>query len=262
MLRTTTLLLAALAATALPARADVPVSLRGSPSSMERQNRVAKAQDYTFLRTPAEVREFVEKEYLVPLEGNESYRVNDGVSFPYARPEMRTFVERLSAQYREGCGERLVVTSLTRPRGRQPGNAHPLSVHPAGMAVDLRISGKRACREWLEGTFLSLERKGILDATRERTPPHYHVALFPGEYAAYVERMRADSLTRVAEERARVVEEEPVAAAVQGAGVGAASFAPAREPAEGEGARLPLVAMVLAVIGLSVSLRRGRRTRR
>ena len=37
------------------------------------------------------------------------------VSFPFARPEVELFVQRLSGQYRRACGEQLVVTSLTRP---------------------------------------------------------------------------------------------------------------------------------------------------
>src|SRR5690606_8979905 len=59
-------------------------------------------------------------------------------------------------------------------------------VHPAGMAVDLRISSSAACRSWLESTLLSLERQEVLDVTRERHPPHYHIALFVDRYAEYV----------------------------------------------------------------------------
>ena len=29
----------------------------------------------------------------------------------------------------------------------------------------------------------------MLEATAERSPPHYHVAVFPGQYAAYVDRL-------------------------------------------------------------------------
>ena len=38
----------------------------------------------------------------------------------YARPEVVLFLERLGKQYREACGEPLVVTSLTRPKSSQP----------------------------------------------------------------------------------------------------------------------------------------------
>jgi nucleoid-associated protein YgaU len=61
------------------------------------------------------------------------------------------------------------------------------------MAMDIRRSNSRACRSWLEKVLLSLEGAGVLEATRERNPPHYHVALFPKQYASYVDRRLADA---------------------------------------------------------------------
>ncbi len=171
---------------AAPAHAVEP-TLRGSPSSMVRQHEVAKASDYSFLRDAAEVKRLADAGYLQRVKPTDDFRLAN-VSHPYARPEVVTFIERLSAQYREACNERLVVTSLTRPVGNQPSNAHKLSVHPAGMAVDLRISRDADCRAWLEGTLLALESRSVLDVTRERNPPHYHIAVFPGAYSAYLER--------------------------------------------------------------------------
>jgi hypothetical protein len=166
-------------------------TLRGSRQAMQRQNRVAVQHDYTFLRTPAQVMRFAEAGHLVRLSGNADYELAS-VSYPYARPAVKLFVERLASQYRAACGEKLVVTSLTRPVSEQPGNAHALSVHPAGMAVDLRISGRAVCRGWLERTLMALERQGVLDAIRENRPPHYHVALFPNQYAQYVARLTGE----------------------------------------------------------------------
>jgi hypothetical protein len=161
--------------------------LGGSLASMRRQYQVAKKNAFTFLRTSAQVREFVRQDRLVAIESNEHLLVNN-VSFPYARPEVSLFIERLAAQYHAATGERLVVTSLTRPLSRQPRNAHRLSVHPTGMAVDLRIPKGRA-RKWLESTLLQLEGLGLIDATRERRPPHYHIAVYPTKYGDYVERL-------------------------------------------------------------------------
>ena len=169
----------------ISATSAVAQSLAGSKSSMARQNRQAHQHDYTFLRTGSQVHEFARQGRLVRLSGNSSYQVVD-VSFPYARPEVKTFVERLASQYRNACGERLVVTSLTRPASRQPRNASPLSVHPTGMAADLRASSRPACRAFLEKTLLTLEARGVLEATRERRPPHYHVSLYPQQYARYL----------------------------------------------------------------------------
>lgn len=171
------------------AEASVPVTLKGSPESMVRQSEVAKRAGYPFVETRRELRERVADGGLVPLLGNDDYAFREGMRSGVARVEMRLFVERLAEQYHEATGERLVVTSLTRPKSRQPSNSHALSVHPAGIAVDLRVSARQASRQWLESTLLSLERRGVLDVTRERWPPHYHVALFPEPYLTHVEQM-------------------------------------------------------------------------
>ena len=180
----------AVALTTWPGK-TVGQSLRGGRASIDAQNRMARAYDYTFLPNPAEVRRFVEIGLLVELRGNRHYRLDDEVSYPYARPEVKTFVERLGRQYRAACGEQLVVTSLTRPLNRQPGNASPRTVHPTGMAVDLRWSLRRDCRSWMEDVLLHLERAGAVEATRERDPPHYHVAVYTRAYASYVAALQA-----------------------------------------------------------------------
>jgi len=173
-------------------------SLRGSTASLDRQNRVARQHDFTFISTGQQVRRFAEQGWLVRLRSGADYELH-AVSYPYTRPEVALFVQRLSAQYRAACGERLVVTSLTRPANRQPNNASDRSVHPTGMAVDLRYSRSRRCRQWLEGVLVDLEAAGLLEATRERYPAHYHVAIFPRPYAAYVERLGEAQPLRVAE---------------------------------------------------------------
>lgn len=156
-------------------------TLRGSRSSLLRQQRIAREHDFTHLNNPTHVRRFVAAGLLVPVRQNGSLQL-DGVSFPYARPEVKLFLEEISADYRQGCGEPLVVTSLTRPRSHQPRNASPYSVHPTGMAIDLRRSNKASCRAWLEARLLRLESAGVLDATKENRPPHYHVALYPAPW--------------------------------------------------------------------------------
>lgn len=167
--------------------ANVPTTLRGSKGSMIRQNDVATDMGYAFVETATDLPALVDSGAVVPLVGNADYEVLDDVAYPYARPEVRLFIERLAAQYHEGTGEKLVVTSLLRPSDEQPSNAHALSVHPAGIAVDLRVSKRAASQRWLEEVLLSLERKGVLDVTREHRPPHYHVAVFPEAYRSYLE---------------------------------------------------------------------------
>ncbi len=175
-------------------------SLRGSTSSLDRQNRVARQHDFTYIATPAQVQRFVDAGYLVRVPEAADYELHE-ISFPYARPEVKLFISRLASQYRRACGERLVVTSLTRPKNRQPGNASPRSVHPTGMALDLRRPDPK-CRGWLERVLLQLEGSGVLEVSLERRPPHYHVALFPQQYAAYVERITRASAQQSAQQYA------------------------------------------------------------
>lgn len=162
-------------------------SLRGSRASMDRQNQKARQHDFTFLRRPSQLDRFVDAGLLVPIEDARDYGLHD-VSFNVARPEVKLFIERLSSQYAGACGEPLVITSLTRPASHQPPNASDRSVHPTGMALDLRVPEGR-CRRWLESTLLALERRRVLEATLERNPLHLHVAVFPDEYLAYVSRL-------------------------------------------------------------------------
>jgi hypothetical protein len=173
----------------VPATADAG-GLRGSATSMREQHKVAVERDLAFIDDAAQVRALVENGGLEAVASNDDYALS-GVSFPYALPEVRLFIERLSRQYREANGSRLVITSLTRPIESQPRNAHQLSVHPAGMAVDFRVPSNAKARGWLESALLQLENRGVLDVTRERFPPHYHVAIFPAAYARYAEKLIA-----------------------------------------------------------------------
>ena len=158
--------------------------LRGSRASMERQYRVAVSEGYAFVSSSREVNDYADAGRIVKVDAGRHFELHR-VSFPYALPEVKLFLERLSALYQLECGEKLTVTSLMRPQDRQPVNAADDSVHPTGMAIDLRIPSRSRCRSWLESTLLTLEGAEVLDVTRERYPPHYHVAVFPQTYALY-----------------------------------------------------------------------------
>jgi len=182
-------------------------SLLGSKASMIKQNEEAAEHQFTYLQTISEVQDFVQRGLLIRVPGDDDYWVADA-SFPYARPEVKTFLDRLSGQYRAACGEQLVVTSLTRPADHQPWNASPLSVHPTGMAIDLRRISRPACRAWLEKNLLALEGDGVVEATKEQHPPHYHVAVFPRPYLQYLASRGAgpDTTTAPAEREATATE--------------------------------------------------------
>jgi hypothetical protein len=193
-------------AEAKPTRASETHLLRGSAGAMVEQNRIAREHGLSFLLSPTQVRRAVSNGDLVELQGNADYEVSPLVGHPYVVPPVLTFVERFSAEYRRACGQRLVVTSAVRPVSQQPGNAHALSVHPAGMAVDVRVSDRPSCRQWLETALVVLGKRGVLNGIRERNPPHYHIAVYPSAYLAYVEEQLAEE--RAAFLASRVVEVE------------------------------------------------------
>ena len=166
-------------------------SLKGSPASMNRQNQEAVRYGYSFLENAQAVTQFVDRGHLVKVTPSRYMDLHD-VSYPYARPAVKTFLDRLGAQYTAACGEKMTITSLTRPLNRQPANASAASVHPTGMAADLRVPRDSKCRSWLERTLLSLEGTGVIDVTRERNPPHYHVAVFTQSYEQYVAAQTAE----------------------------------------------------------------------
>ncbi len=176
---------AVLAAAVLLAGTAQAQTLRGSRGSVERMYNQAQRQDLTFYRSARGVRGAAAEGDLVRLGGNENYRLADA-SYPYALPTTRTFVQRLAAQYREACGERLVVTSATRPRSLKLRNSVTESVHPSGMAVDVRKPTRGSCLRWLRRTLLDVEGEGVIEATEEHHPPHFHIAVFPAQYRRYL----------------------------------------------------------------------------
>lgn len=180
----TWLLLSLVALCLLPSQLAAQ-SLRGSAASVEKQNRIAVSYGLAFMESGRALDRLVNNGQLTRISATRHLELHD-VSFPYAQTGVKLFLDRLSAQYFNSCREKLVVTSLVRPLDRQPANAAANSVHPTGMAVDLRVPGTRRCRTWLENTLLGLEAADVLDVTRERNPPHYHVAVYVAAYQSYV----------------------------------------------------------------------------
>lgn len=160
-------------------------SLRGSDASIDRMYRHARAEHLSFYETPRGVRRAVDAGTLVRLVPDGNFTLH-AVGYPFVRASTRTFVGRLAEQYRDVCGEPMEVTSAVRPATRQPSNSVEQSVHPTGMAVDLHKPEGPKCRQWLRETLLDLEGAGVLEATEEFGPPHFHVAVYPTPYKRYV----------------------------------------------------------------------------
>jgi hypothetical protein len=152
-----------------------PLTLRGSPVAVEQAYLVARANGLPFTASRREVLREAGEGTFVRLDDSRDVRLR-GVAMPFARPATASFVASFGARYRRACGEPLTVTSALRPTSVRLANSSELSVHPTGMAVDLRVP-RDGCRGWMRRALLTLERDGVVQATEERHPAHFHVVV-------------------------------------------------------------------------------------
>ena len=181
-------------------RTQFPSELRGSKASVQKMWDFAVDHGLTFYRTPSDIDQAVAAGKLVQLTGDSTYELSRGVGFSYATKEARQFVLYFAPQYHAACGTPLMVTSAARPTSRQPRNANPYSVHPTGIAIDIRRPPAGACQKWLRGALAQLEDQGFVEATEERHPVHVHVAVLtaPGTVASLPVLANAGSPSSVA----------------------------------------------------------------
>ena len=154
-----------------------PEDLHGSKQSVEKMYDFATSHHMPFYLTPVNVDDAIAKGRLVALAGDSTYELTRGVGFAYSTREAKQFVLAFAPQYLAACGVPLTVTSAARPMSRQPHNANPHSVHPTGIAVDIRRPSPGPCLTWVRGALATLEEKGVVEATEEHHPVHLHVAV-------------------------------------------------------------------------------------
>jgi LysM repeat protein len=163
-----------------------PESLRGSKASVEKMYDFAQRYRYPFYLTPTNVDAAVAQGRLVALTGDSTYELTRGVGFSYATREAKQFVTQFAPQYLYACGSPLTVTSAARPLSRQPHNANPHSVHPTGIAVDIRRPPPGPCLTWVRKALADLESRGLIEATEEHHPIHLHLAVLAAPGAKVV----------------------------------------------------------------------------
>jgi hypothetical protein len=222
-----------------------PAALRGSKASVEKMYSFARQHGYPFYLTPATLDDAIARGKLVPLPGDENYELARGVGFSYTTAESREFIMQFAPQYLAVCGTPLTVTSAARPMSRQPRNANPHSVHPTGIAVDIRRPYPGPCLTWVRNSLAELEARGFVEATEEHHPVHIHLAVLkaPGS------RFRLPDLTngvRVARQAPPPVlaasmppaPAAPPASTVSNVSNGSVTLAPALSSDSGSGQRL------------------------
>lgn len=161
---------------------DGRVSLVGGEiTSSQMQYDWATEQGLRFVRTSAMYNEAVQTGYFVRLSHP---RLRVLARRPHVLTSTARFVYTTADAYHAaGCG-RLTVTGAGRLTSERPRNGSVHSVHPAGMAVDLRVNGiGERCEAWLTTYLTEKEAAGEIDATREYKPPHFHVVVPEVEYS-------------------------------------------------------------------------------
>ncbi len=173
-------------------------TLRGSKESVELMYMRARATDLEFFQTPDDVYKAAVAGKLKMISISQDVTL-DETGWPFVLPQTMDFITRIAAQYHAQCGERLVVTSAARPLDKQPRNAVRESVHPTGMAVDFHRPAE-PCLTWLRKALVELEDQHVIEATEERHPPHFHVAVLqpsPTQYAVNVDVKGVKATPRV-----------------------------------------------------------------
>lgn len=168
-----------------PISRDVPVDLRGSHDAVMQAWEYADERGYRFYESARQVWWWSWLPgQLQRIRESETVRLHQ-VDYPYLVPEVHQYLIRLAEQYYDDCGDALVVTSALRPSEMQNRltNGSTRSVHPAGLAFDLRSQG--GCQAWLETALILGERRGYVQVTQEFRPPHWHVVVYPSHYVAW-----------------------------------------------------------------------------
>jgi len=181
-----TIALIGLASTAAGAQ-----TLKGSKQSVDLMYNAAETRDLQFFRTPDDVYAAAKAGSLKMISMTEDLEI-DEAGWPFVLPTTLRFADSIATRYHEACGERIVVTSGARPLDKQPRNASPKSVHPTGMAVDFRKPKNPACLTWLRASLVGLEDRGVIEATEEKHPAHFHVAVLHQPTVPHIQMAAGD----------------------------------------------------------------------
>lgn len=178
--------------TATPLNAH-PASLASDTAEMKRILNVTNEAKIPQITQAAQVNSFVAAGTLVPLYRiasvqREGYPYDlSEVSSPYLRPEAYTFMRQLVKSFNQECGRLpLTITSAVRlPKIHASVGGSPRSVHPHGLAFDVRTHDRRPDElHWLTRYLLAAETLGYIGAVEEKHNPHLHIAVIFDSFTA------------------------------------------------------------------------------
>ncbi len=177
-------------------------SLAGSPWSQARQNRIANRYHLARIKNRKELKNFIEKNLLIPIDSTEVYYVDKEIGsadsqyahlYRYARPWVKKFLnETLDECFRENH-QKFLITSLVRTRTYQNNlrrwNRNAISgrvwwrqsSHLTGSTVDISTIGmSQETKIWMRKRLKKLEKEGWIEATEEHGNQNcFHIMVFP-----------------------------------------------------------------------------------
>ena len=189
-------MLAFSAAVAAPA-----ATLRANYSSQVVMNERADRDHLSRMEDKAMIARWARLELIkpVPTKARGYYLHSVSAENRYLRPWAKTFLDRLSSQYRARFGKQLRVTSLVRTAEyqqrlqRRNGNAAQAdgprrSSHLTGASLDISKKGMTSAqRNWVRRVLQNLRGKGYLYAIEEHQQPVFHVMVYR-KYLDYVKQ--------------------------------------------------------------------------
>lgn len=108
------------------------------------------------------------------------------------RPETAQFVETMAHDYTSAACGRLVITEASRLTTVKPRGSSPDTVHPFGMAVDIRLLRiEPRCADWIRTYVLEKEALKLIDGTEHvGTQLHMHLVVPKAPAATQLAHMR------------------------------------------------------------------------
>lgn len=175
--------------------------LSGSRGSQAKQNKVANRHDLTRLKDLKQLRHFIKHGLLVAVGDTDAYAIDRSLGemdpdhaelYAHARPWVKKFLDDVLSEGHRATGTRFTITSLVRTKAYQRklrrhnraaasgATWWKQSSHLTGSTVDISYLGLDAEAErWLEKRLRALEKRGLIEATKEYGQACFHVMVFP-----------------------------------------------------------------------------------
>lgn len=195
-------------------RGVMPPPMRGSLTSLERQNERAEAEGLERIEDEGDLSDRIARRFLVPVPVSAALIVNQVLPVPhrYCRPWTARFLADLARAYAGTFFGSLEVSSAVRTVEYQKrlmtvnGNAAAaegdiVSPHLTGATIDIAKSGmSRQEIGWMRGWLMPLQKAGMIDLEEEFQQACFHISV----YRNYAPARPPGSIPRPVSGRSRV----------------------------------------------------------